>query len=501
MTDRIPESLLLPLSEFVAARMGLHFPRERWRDLERAMGPAARDLGFREVESCIRGLLAAPPEKHHLEVLASHLTVGETYFFRDPEIFAALEQQILPHCIGARRRIRRRLRLWSAGCCTGEEAYSLAIVLHRLLDDLREWDLVVLGTDINPRFLEKASAGVYSEWSFRQTPPEIKERHFQKTRDGKLAILPEIKRLVSFSYLNLAEDAYPALWNNTQAMDIILCRNVLMYFRPDRARKAVEGFERALVPGGWLIVSPSEISSLLFARLMTAQCPGAVLYRKDPHIEQSIGWSLQLPQAPSLPATQGGQTGSSLPLTARSETFLDRQFRFQDSDGPDWSGPEIGDCLSHATEQQNLSSISSTSSTSSPLSACTAALAARNLANQGKLAEALAWCEKALAADKLDPDCHYLRAAILQEQGETEAAALSLRRALFLDPNFVLAHFALANLLRRQGKFGPAQRHFENARTLLLASPPHQALPHSDGMTAAWLLETVGGATPPEGRA
>jgi len=470
MTQRIAESLLSQLSEFVAARMGLHFPRERWPDLERATAIAAREQGFPGTESCIRSLLAAPPGKHDLEILASHLTVGETYFFRNPETFEILEQQILPERISARRTLRR-LRVWSAGCSTGEEAYSLAIVLRRLLGDLREWDLRVLATDINPRFLEKASAGVYSQWSFRQTPDGIQERYFQKTRDGKFAILPEIKRWVSFSYLNLAEDAYPALWNNTHAMDIIFCRNVLMYFHPERARKAVEGFERALVEGGWLIVSPAETSHLLFAPLTPVHFPGAILYRKEGDAQAQLSAT----GGPALPAPLEQER---MPRVVHGEPAWVSQ------PGADAEPAEKPAAASPTSQDRRAT-----------------ALWARDLANQGKLVEALAWCEKALAADKLDPACHYLRAAILQEQGEVEGAAVSLRRALYLDPKFVLAHFALGNLLRRQGKFGLAQKHFENAGALLRASPPDQALPQSDGMSAAWLMGAVTGTVPREGRA
>ena len=166
---RISDTTLSELSEFVAARIGLHFPQERWRDLARGLNSAARDFEFADAESCARWLLSATLTKSQLEALAPHLTVGETYFFREGKSLNALTNQILPELIRSRRHSERRLRIWSAGCSTGEEAYTLAILLDRLLSDMKDWQVTILATDINAMSLGKASEGDYSEWSFRGT--------------------------------------------------------------------------------------------------------------------------------------------------------------------------------------------------------------------------------------------------------------------------------------------------------------------------------------------
>ena len=115
--------------------------------------------------------------------------------------------EVLPELIDRRRNGERRLRLWSAACCSGEEAYSLAISVRKALPDPTGWQVTILGTDINPHFLRKATKGVFSDWSFRDTPPGFRERHFRKTGDGLWELLPETGRMVSFSHLNLAEDS------------------------------------------------------------------------------------------------------------------------------------------------------------------------------------------------------------------------------------------------------------------------------------------------------
>jgi chemotaxis protein methyltransferase CheR len=124
MDKAFSDQLNMSLSDLLAAQTGLHFPAERWRDLARGIAAAAPAFGMPDAESCARWLLSAPLTRHQIEVLANHLTVGETYFFREKMSFEALEQHILPQLIRMRAS-ERRLRIWSAGCCTGEEPYSV----------------------------------------------------------------------------------------------------------------------------------------------------------------------------------------------------------------------------------------------------------------------------------------------------------------------------------------------------------------------------------------
>jgi chemotaxis protein methyltransferase CheR len=218
--------------------------------------------------------------QQQVATLASHLTTGETYFFREPSVFTMLEEEILPALMRARQQHARRLRFWSAGCATGEEPYSIAISINKVVPEMQNWHLTLLATDINPRFRQTASEGVYRQWSFRDTPPWITARYFSRQPGDRLAILPAIQNMVTFAYLNLVDDVYPSLLTNTTAMDVIFCRNVLMYLAPEQATKVVHRLYHALADGGWLIVSPSEASQALFASFQTVNIPGAILYQK-----------------------------------------------------------------------------------------------------------------------------------------------------------------------------------------------------------------------------
>jgi chemotaxis protein methyltransferase CheR len=428
------------LSKLVEDKLGLHFPRDRREDLRRATAQAARELGLQDTD----WPLSPPPTPAQWRVLASYLTVGETYFFRDTESMQALAGTVLPELIASgRRRPVPRLRIWSAGCCTGEEAYSVAMLLDQALPDLSEWQISITATDINPRFLRKAEAGIYGEWSFRGVPPGVKERYFTRGIDGRWAITPAIRRMVNFRYLNLAEDGYPSPWTDTQALDLILCRNVLMYFSAQRIRTVVGNLRNALAEDGWLAVAPSEASHVVFADFTTVNLPGSIFYRKRLDLPlRGIGEPPQTVRAP-VPDTFAAAVQAPAPAPA-------------------------------------------------PIDRAQLPVLARALANEGRHREALALCDEWIVADKLNAAAHYLRANILAEHGDAVEARSCLRRAIYLQPDFVLAHFAFGNLARASGRHAEAARHFTNSQELLSRLRPGDVLPESEGLTAAGLAMSLG---------
>lgn len=488
MPVTISESMLQQFSAFLSRRMGLHFPRERWPDMLRGLERAASAFALPDAEACMRWLLAAPLERRQVETLASQLTVGETYFWREPAALAALEREVLPALIAARRASgERRLRLWSAGCCTGEEPYSVAVLLSRLLPDLDEWNISLLATDINPHFLAKALRGEYREWSFRGAPAWLRADYFSPSGAGNYTLAPRIRRLVSFAYLNLVDDVYPALDNNTNAIDVVLCRNVLMYFEADAMRAVLDKFRRALNDGGWLLVSPTEASVTMFSGFAAAGFADAILYRKG------------APQPASLPAPP-----------VRAPIDVPAPFAWPPAEAPvaleplppalpaaPPAAPAAGDAYRRAQAhyaQGDYAAAVAALAASAPDDVAGLALAARACANQGQFDAACGWCAAAVERDKFDPGLRYLLASVLAEQGRSDAAVAALRQALYLDQDFVLAHFALGNLYRRLGQPAPAARHFATARTLLAGYPPGQALPDAEGLTAGRLLDIIGSA-------
>ena len=486
-----PDALLSRFSQFVAGQMGLHFPPERATDLQRRIRSATREFGFEDVADCVQWLMSAPLTRSQIEILAGNLTVGETYFFREKRTFEIFEEHVLPELTRLRRGGEQRLRLWSAACCSGEEPYSIAISLRKIIPDLVDWHVTILGSDINPRFLHKASKGVFTEWSFRNAPSWLKEGHFEKVENGHWEILPEIKRMVSFSHINLAQDVYPSLLNDTNVVDVIFCRNVLIYFAPEQVEIVIRNFHRCLTEGGWLVLSPSETSHVLFSQFVPVNFEGTILYQKDsartspvdrraPQLEEASRVFFQpLPEPVAETGAMAPQVWELLEL-AESKTAepppgaYDQAFAFYEQGR-------------YAETAETLAALLS----SPPVEPRAMALMARTLANQGNLAGALGWCDKVIAADKLNPGAHYLRASVLHEQGNLNESVQSFKRVLYLDPDFVLAHFALGNLARHEGKFREADRHFEHALALTHGRPHEEILPESEGITAGRLSEII----------
>jgi chemotaxis protein methyltransferase CheR len=488
MGKKLPDELLASLNDFISSLMGLYFTESRMGDLERGICLAAKEFGFEDEAAFVSWLRGTPLKKEHIERLASHLTVGETYFFRDPSYIDALERQILPELIESRRD-SKRIRVWSAGCSTGEEAYTLAILFHRLVPEIESWNISILATDINARAIKKASEGVYTAWSFRETPGWLRDRYFRPAGEGTYRIDPAIQKMVSFGYLNLAEDIYPSLLNGTNGVDIIFCRNVIMYLSEAVTRTVVKGLHDSLVDDGWLLVSPAEAVRSMTGLFAPVNLGGAIFYRKSgaPREEQ-VQQLVFRPVAP-LPPVQAaaGQLKEDAAPAEPPEA---------DSVAAAHSTPP-GDFLSEAAGLFGRGLYNEAASILESLSGEQRGedgmlLLARAYANMGRLEEAAKWCEGASAVDALNKTPYMLLATVRQEQARGEEAVKNLKKALYLDQDFVIAHFMLGKLLMSgEGADEQAMRHFRTAHKLLESKGDDELLPESDGMMAGRLREII----------
>lgn len=498
MTAVISDELLFRFGEVILCETGLCFSHRGGDDLRRRIERASRDFGYEDPEACIRWLMSAPLTRDKVMVLATHLTTGETYFFREPQVFTILENRILRELIDSRRGINQRLNIWCAACSTGEEPYSVAMLIKKLVGDIKEWDITIMATDINPDFLKKASEGVYGQWSFRNTPTWAVDRYFKKS-GVRHEIIPEIRQMVNFSYLNLVRDPYPCLLD-ADKMDIIFCRNVFIYFDQDNRDKVIQRFYHCLGNGGWLIIGIADAPPGIASGFRAVNCDGLSLYRKDNPGHGSAGVlsaAFQFPtatdyvagimpgalQASDFPDYPGGPTCSAVPEKpvkiepdpCKEAAALYKKGLYE----------EVVSVLSGMTEDNQ----SFENSRITDVNAM--ALLARSLANLGKMDEAQGFCERVVAADKMNPSFHYLLATVLQERGQTDGAVMSFRRAIYLDQDFVMAYFALGYIAHLRGRFKESKKYFNNVYTLLQGYCREDVLPESDGMIAGRLLEIV----------
>lgn len=480
------------LGVLVAEKMGLHFPENKRQDLWQAVQSLARKQGREDTESFLRSLIASPLTHQQVKMLAAHLTVGETYFFREMESLEAFRDHLLPALIRLRSERERRLRIWSAGCGSGEEPYTVAMLVDQLIPDARGWDIRIYGTDINPHALEKARRGVYTQWSFRGVSDALRDRYFEPAGQGAYRVKARFKKMVAFASHNLATDDCPSILNSAHEMDVIFCRNVMIYFTPQAVQRVIRLFYRCLAEGGWLIVAPSETPILLASEFRAVPFAGATLYRKTSQappaakvwgpaaraapkrsvaelpVPAVMEWIEPLPATPAPARASRAQLYEAALAAYRSGRYDEAAATLQTLLAESVPGTQEGEADGHAY-----------------------ALMARVFANQGNLEEAIQWCEKAVAADKTNPGYCYLLALILLEQGREKAAFQALRRSLYLDPGFIAGHYALGNIATREHRHKDASRHFQNVVSLLFRVPKESILPELDGMTAGRLLENI----------
>jgi chemotaxis protein methyltransferase CheR len=523
MTTHLSLELLRQLSDRIEHAMGLYFPPDRFVDLDRKIRAAARELAFLDVEAFANWLLSSPLASDQVRMLAGYLTVGETYFYREPRAWEVLQQQILPALLASRAGVNQRLRLWSTACSTGEEPYTMAMTLSQTVPNLQDWQYLILATDINPNVIHRAKAGVYSSWSFRGVSPEVRSRYFRPLANGQFALHPDIKKMVTFAEANLVSpDPIP----NSGLMDVIFCRNVLFYFSPDRVQRVLERFYDTLVDGGWLIVSPVETTYLSDLPFVPVLIDGTTVYRKDLlNPKKPLVWPvpsqwfvpLESQPQPLLLAVDS----SFSPVTPVLPTLLKVSLPLAEPvpvvpvspvveaapPAPPVVVEEPAFTLSPYEQARMFyeqGQYEQVVATLLPLcrSLDTAArptadtnqyltLLARSYANQGQLSEARNWCEQALRADQFNPSLHYLLATVLLEQDRVTEATRALQKAVYANPDFVLAHFALGNLLHQQRRYVDANRYLTTALTILRRTPMEDILPESEGLTAGRLTALV----------
>jgi chemotaxis protein methyltransferase CheR len=487
----------------IQERSGLHFPERKRLDLASGVLRGLAESGYANLDEYFRVLRQSgtPAGRAAFEQLVNLLTIGETHFFRDQAQFTALEQHILPGLIAQRAGGPRRLRLWSAGCASGEEPYSLGMLLAGLLPDQAAWQITVLATDINSQALRRADEAVYGDWSFREERARTAQSRFFVRVPGpwvapRYRLLDTIRHTVTFGPLNLVEDAYPALYNNTVAMDVILCRNVLIYFHEDVVRRVLERLSECLVTGGWLILGhadPAPVHGLGLPQLQVRQVGSALAYQKVEVSEAGAAapWS-------SAPAA-GAATAAHVPVVPPPESPLPAIAPAAHAEPPDLLAEvaallEAGDALEAITRlEAHLQH--------APDDAAAFTCLGEAYANLARWRHAREACERALALDALQLQAHFVLGMVREHSGDPDGALESFKRVLYLDRGHVLAHMAVAGLHARAGRADAARRALRNVVRLLAELPPGAAVPGAGGTTAGRLLavaQELGGIVPQE---
>lgn len=442
-------------------RAGILDPRRYLEVLEASSDPGPGAPGERA------------PGQAPLDDLADELTVGETYFFRHPEQIEILRTRILPELLRARSP-GHFFRVWSAGCASGEEAYTLAIVL----DDLGLGERShILATDISRAALSRARRASYTSWSLRGVPEHMRRAWF--TEEGKrLTLLPRYRKRVAFEHCNLALDTYPSLASGIWGLDLVFCRNVIIYFSRETIREVARRLHASLAPGGFLVMGASDAPLWDLAPFETIRTPAGIVYRRgdDRPAARPVSAAPEPPppprpaprdDRPSPPHAETGLAAPSAPAAPPGARDLADAF----SSGDFARAAALAGQLAHDP------------------AACVIGVRAVAASRGAEAAEQA--CAEASARHPLSVELCLLRTLMLLELGRLDEATEAARRALYLDHRSPMAHFTAATVARRRDDLEAARRGYRNARKLAAALPPDAIVPMTEGERAARMAEAA----------
>lgn len=401
-------------------------------------------------------------DEEEFKQLMNLVTVNETSFFRFPAQFELLRDAVIPEvlargdCCG-----RRGVRIWSAGCSTGEEPYTLAITAMESGLGTSGRPVEILGTDVSTEALERARRAIYPTRSLRNMSSETVGRWFEPIEEGFRPVR-QVREACRFAYHNMIKDAQPSPFGG--AWDVIFCRNVTIYFQHESTKRLVQRFFEALEPGGFLFVGHSETLASFTDSFEAIEVDGVFVYRKPDEKRTYVAG-----KASDRGRSDLARTALDRSATAFSHGRRDTLSRRDQEEAFDGLA-QAHELLEGARAQEALD-IAVQALAQEPGNREARLVAAYAHADLGHPTEAAAQAEAALALDPLAAPARYVLGVVRCEQGDLDGALAEFRRTLYADKDFVLAHFAIANVQRRRGNLTEAVREYERTMRALLATP------------------------------
>jgi chemotaxis protein methyltransferase CheR len=473
---------LLRLRDLLEKKTGLYLPDEKLSRLEEPLKDLLATLPTASPLKIIRAIESGGADgTAHLDQLVAAIATNETYFFRTPAHFETLKNYLIPELVERKKSHgEKRLRIWSAGCSTGEEPYSLAILLLENFPELLlPWEIEILATDIDLEALQSAERGAYRPWSFRGVGPELIRKYWRTAKNESLRVDDRVRSLVSFRPLNLESDRYPAASNGTKDLDIIFCRNVTIYFRPHTIQKILGRFHQCLHEGGFLVAGAGEYSQEAYQDFEARVFPETVVYQKP--LAKAASHS------PSPPALVWA---APLPRPPQPQ-----EKKFHAAAVVDPSKP--ADPLAKAVELISQGEVDpalvllAAEAQKNPRDSRVSFLLGQVAADRQHLGEAAYWLRRTTALDPLNLGAHYFMGLLWLEEGKTDEALAAMKKTVYIDPNFTLGHFYLGKIHKALGKTDQARRNFAVVKSLIAAAPLSEHLRGAEGITARQLLTLV----------
>lgn len=444
---------------FIHKRVGILINRDH-RELIKAISSAC-DKYNSSPEEYLEVLKKADDNSEALSHLVSSITIGETYFFRDKQQIKLLRDVVLPKIIEKKVNLgEKTIRVWSAGCSSGEEIYTFVMLLKDLLPKMDEWQCYFLATDINIDVLKKGISGRYGEWSMRSIPGEYLARYFVK--NGPVYQLHEdIRKRVTFEYVNLNTETYPSIMNGTMSQDLIICRNVLIYFDNDHIKTILERLSKCIVDDGYILLGASDPIAMMNTGIGSVHGYPSLFMKKS-----------------SMPAVTAADTVRRATLPFNEKTFqienltpvrhAIRQTEIKREEKKSTTTTlqrNISDAVNVLMQEEKWAELIGKldmCAMTGKLTAAQLVAKATALANVGKTTDAIKACEESLQLNKMNKEAYFLYAVTLSEVKRNKEAEAAYRKALYIDPDFLLCRYQFGLFLIHMDRFQEGIKALEN---------------------------------------
>lgn len=484
-TQRIvfADELLNSFRGFITDRSGLYFRDHDLKNLENSVTSRMTSLHLDSPTSYYRYITMSDSKEDEFRELLNLLTVNHTYFFRNESQFKALRERVLPEIIQRKIKenaISRRLRIWSAGCSTGEEPYSIAMIVRDLLPDIDSWDVHIFATDASMESLDRAKKGIYNSNSIRLVGSDYVDKYFRSNTLGKntmYQIGDEIKKMVTFAFHNLIEDDFP------QEMDIVFCRNVVIYFDIQTTMKIMNKFHTSLLDEGYLFIGYSETLQFMRDKFQMIDWQDAIYYSKSKQPRQDGMAEVIADFKEDISFDKIIEDISRMEVKTDMGEDFDKKI----------SERKIQDLLIDIVKWMHLKKYDSALSLISEAididknNTEIYYLAAEIYISQGKFTDAKS---QLFFVSKLNPlffPAYYLLGCIHMQEEEFDAAKENFKKALYLRRDFSLAHFYLGNIYKQEGNIDNAIREYRNTLNGLSSNSPGDIVAYSGGFNTATL--------------
>lgn len=466
-------SRLAPVLDMVTERTGLVFHPSRLETVEARIVTVMERAGVDDPVAFAE-ILAA--DSLALDDLVAGLTIGETYFFREPAVFDLLRSELLPRVMRKRGR-DHVLRVWSAGCASGEEAYSLAILLAE-----EGWGegTLVLGTDISRESLVKAREASYGAWSFRGIGESFVPRYFSAA-GREFALAKPIRERARFEYHNLALDTYPSLTSGIFGMDLILCRNVLIYFGQSAIRLVARRLYESLNEGGVLVTASADPPLQGMAPFKVLRSEAGIVYTKG---RAGLARQHEVVKQAGM-TTAWPVTDVEVPRKSWRKPASESSIRPESRTVP-LLKPGIGSVQQDLGKGNYLGVLEMVRGRTDVEGTV---LRVRALANVAGAAAAAEEAGRGMVQHPLSVEIAFLQAVLLAGAGRYAEAVITARSVLYLDRSQPAAHFVLGASLWNCGDLDGARREFRNARDLAATLPAGEIVPFTEGEAAGRLAQ------------